>query len=167
MNLSQYFNRHVLVAEFVLLTVFAVPLMAAIDPQPTVSGTVTLVTDSSNEATLSKNQKQIVSNQNTLAQNQSRINDNMKEWLSGAITANQMESLLLDENVTEKGYDNLVNQLKFVFSHTSDIQASAFVNQAVSVFESAAQSNVVSQAKSEQMSNFVSLILSGAGNQTA
>jgi hypothetical protein len=170
LNLSQYFNRHVLVAEFVLLTVFAVPLMAAIDPQPTVSGTVTPVTNATGDQaqiTLSENQKQIVSNQGTLAQNQTRINDNMKEWLSGAITANQMESLLLDENVTEKGYDNLVNQLKFVFSHTSDIQASAFVNQAVSVFESAAQSNVVSQAKSEQMSNFVSLILSGAGNQTA
>lgn len=120
-----------------------------------------------NQVTLSKNQTAMMQNQNMLALNQAAMNTNTQNWLQNAISETQMESLLLDSDVTEKGFDNLVDQLKFVFSHTSDVQASAFVDQTVSLFQSAASSNTMTQAKSDQMANFVSLILSGAGNQNA
>ena len=87
-----------------------------------------------NQKTLATNQGNLMDNQGVLVRNQSAINNNVKTWLSNAITEDQMQSLLLDENISEKGFDNLVDQLKFVFSHSSEIQASAYQDQAVSLF---------------------------------
>ena len=105
-----------------------------------------------NQKTLATNQGNLMDNQGVLVRNQSAINNNVKTWLSNAITEDQMQSLLLDENISEKGFDNLVDQLKFVFSHSSEIQASAYQDQAVSLFQSAAQSSTVSH-KADLMSN--------------
>ncbi|MAV29072.1 MAG: hypothetical protein CMF43_04635 [Legionellales bacterium] len=138
---------------------------------PNQNATTPINTDNSethvNQVTLSKNQSAIMLNQNTLALNQAAMNTNNQNWLQNAISETQMESLLLDPDVTEKGFDNLVEQLKFVFSHNNDVPASAFVDQTVALFQSAGHSNTMTQAKSDQMTNFVSLILSGAGNQNA
>ena len=138
---------------------------------PNQNATAPTNTDSSethsNQVTLGQNQTAIMQNQNMLALNQAAMNTNNQNWLQNAISETQMESLLLDPDVTEKGFDNLVDQLKFVFSHNNDVPASAFVDQTVALFQSAAQSNTMTQAKSDQMTNFVSLLLSGAGNQNA
>ena len=165
--------RYGIVVFTLSVLVFQVARPQTVSPNVTYS-TVKQMPDSggvtatqSNQQALGDNQSRLIQNQNALARNQSNMNDNVESWLSNAITEQQMETLLLDDDITKKGYDNLVDQLKFVFSHASDVQASAYVDQAVSAFESAAQSSTMSQARSDQMANFVSLILSGAGNENA
>ena len=82
---------------------------------PNMNATTPTNTDNSethtNQVTLSKNQSAIMLNQSMLAQNQAAMNTNNQNGLQNAISETQMESLLLDPDVTEKGFDNLVEQL--------------------------------------------------------
>ncbi len=155
--------------------IFGLSAQAIVPPVPTVPKTAqqpTADTSTStniltNQQQLATNQSSIIDNQNQLALNQSNINSNIQEWLASAITDNEMESLLLDSDLTEKGATNLVDQLKEVLTSAQEIQSSAYQEQAVNLFQTAVQSNTMQQSKANLMSDFVSLILSGAGNPNA
>ena len=148
---------------------------AVVSPVPTVPKTAqqpTADTTTSsnilvNQKQLATNQSNIIANQNQLALNQSYINTNIQEWLGSAITEGQMQDLLLDSTLTENGATNLVDQLKEVLTSAQEVQSSAYQEQAVNLFQSAVESNTMQQTKSNLMSDFVSLILSGAGNPNA
>lgn len=120
-----------------------------------------------NQQTLATNQTSLMSNQNTLALNQNAINSNIQSWLQDAITNEEMSSLLLDNTLYQDGYENLVDQLQYVMSNTNEVQPSAYQEQTVNVFQSASQSSTYADVKSNMMSDFASLILSGAGNANA
>lgn len=120
------------------------------------------------DLTLASNQTSIMANQSRLAQNQFFMNENTKQWLSEALTDTQARSLLLsqDEQVSQEG-DNLVDQLAYVLTNSNDIEASAYMDQAISVFQALASGNTVSTERKDLMQDTVSLLLSGAGNKNA
>lgn len=113
------------------------------------------------------NQHTIQLNQGKLATNQRTLHKDVKTWVGSAISKRQMEDLLLDSDMTEDGYDNLVDQLQKALGGSGDVQPSFYQEEAVNLFQSAAQSGTMAQSRSSLMTDFVSLILSGAGNTNA
>lgn len=113
------------------------------------------------------NQHTTISNQGILATNQSTLYNDIEKWVGSAISKSQMEDLLLDSDMTGDGYDNLVDQLQQAFGGSGEVQASFYQEKAVNLFQSAAQSSTMAQSRAGLMTDFVSLILSGAGNSSA
>ncbi|MEC8882103.1 MAG: hypothetical protein VX737_02320 [Pseudomonadota bacterium] len=150
------------------ITVFCVGLVtlngyAEKSVLPTVSTSSITVASPVDNSTLASNQGILQTGQNSLAQNQYNMNENNKSWLADALTEKQAEELLLSDSKDVKG-DNLVDQLASVMSASSEVESSAYMDQAVSLYQSKMEGSTFSQAKLDLMSDTVSLILSGAGN---
>ncbi len=149
------------------ITVFCVGLIALnVYAEKSVQTTVsagTINTGANTTTALAVNQGYLQDGQNSLALNQWNMNENNKNWLADALTEKEVEKLLLSTKKDITG-DTLVDQLASVMSASSEVESTAYMDQAVSLYQSEMEGSTFSQAKLDLMSDTVSLILSGAGN---